>query len=488
MALITRRQFVQQTVFSAGALHGIRIKLFTGIEILEQSEQKSASVDAAAIRKLASKIMGHVITPDAPDYESARQVNNHAYDRHPAVIVRCASPADVARALDFGQSQSLPVAVRCGGHSAAGFGVCDGGVVIDLSGMKRVEVDADKRIARVEAGSLTGDVDQATQRFGLATTMGGCPTVGIGGLTLGGGMGTLMPKYGATCDNVESAEIVTVDGRQVKASHNSNSDLFWAIRGGGGNFGVATSFEYQLHPVTKVLAGALEYPAGRIPELLRTYVNFTATAPDEIMLVAMIVPSQQGPTFRILFRYCGEPSLGDQLLKSLREPIKPHDDTVKVMSYLESQVTGFPKPSKPIPYFVTSLFLPELNEGAVAAITASTQDAPPRFRVMIGHLHGAVTRVPSGDMAFPLRERGHELEVTSYWGTPGEEGSALQWAKALRAALQPFSHGMYANGLSEPSDELMKAAYGPNYGRLTEIKKKYDPTNVLGLNPNIKPA
>jgi hypothetical protein len=429
-----------------------------------------------------------VITPGASDYESAREVNNHAYDRHPALIVRCANATDVARTLDFGRSQSLPVAVRCGGHSAAGFGVCDGGVVIDLAGMRRVEVDADKRTARAEAGSLVRDVDEATQRFGLATTMGGCPTVGIGGLTLGGGMGTLMPKYGATCDNVQSVEVVTVDGRQVEASHNSNSDLFWAIRGGGGNFGVATSFEYQLHPVAEVLAGALEYPAGRIPELLRAYLKLSATAPDEIMLVAMIVPSQQGPRFRILFRCCGEPGLGSQLLRPVRESIKPQADTVKVMSYLESQATGFPKPPRPVPYFVTSLFLPELNEAAIAAITMATQDAPQRFRVMIGHLHGAVTRVPSAEMAFPLRESGHELEVTSDWSTPAEEASAVPWAKALCATLQPFSHGMYVNGLSEPNDKLMEAAYGPNYARLAKIKKRYDPTNVLGLNPNIKPA
>ncbi len=180
-----------------GRLYGFPFQPCTGTEILEHNGARSAAVDAALIRKLASKVTGHVITPDASDYESARQVNNHAYDRHPAVIVRCASPADVARALDFGRRQSLPVAVRCGGHSAAGFGICDGGVVIDLAGMRRVEVDAQKRTVRAEAGCLVADVDQATQRFGLATVMGGCPSVGIGGLTLGGGIGTLMPKYGA---------------------------------------------------------------------------------------------------------------------------------------------------------------------------------------------------------------------------------------------------------------------------------------------------
>jgi hypothetical protein len=303
-----------------------------------------------------------VITPDASDYESAREVGNHAYDRYPAVIVRCASPADVARALDFGRSRSLPVAVRCGAHSSAGFGVCDGGVVIDLAGMRRVEVDATKRIVRAGAGSLVANVDQATQRFGLATVMGGCPTVGIGGLTLGGGIGTLTPKYSAACDNVQSAEVVTLDSRQVEANHDSNSDLFWAIRGGGRNFGVATSFEYRLYPVTEVLAGVLEYPAGRISELLRIYQKFAATAPDEIMLVSTIVPSKQWPRLTIQFRYCGEPSVGDQLLRSLREPIKPLNDTVRLLSYLEAQTTEFPQPPKPLPYFETSLFLPELNE------------------------------------------------------------------------------------------------------------------------------
>ena len=213
--------------------------------------------------------------------KSARLIFNRAFDRRPALIVRCAGARDVARALEFAQNQNLPLAVRGGGHNRAGFSVCDGGVVIDLSGMNRVEVDAGKRVARAEAGALVRDLDQATQRFGLATTSGGCPTVGIAGLTLGGGEGLLMSKYGAACDNLISAQLVTVDGRQVEASENSNPDLFWAIRGGGGNFGVATALEYRLHPVTDVLTGTLTYPAGRIPELLQAFVKFVATAPDE---------------------------------------------------------------------------------------------------------------------------------------------------------------------------------------------------------------
>ena len=486
MALITRRQFVQQVVFSASAL-GYSFHHFETAHILQQEKAKSAPVDVDSIRKMASKISGRVITPDASEYESARHVNNRAYDRHPAVIVRCAIPDDVARSLEFARNNNLPLAVRCGGHSSAGFGVCDGGVMIDLAGMRRVEVNAQKRTVHAEAGCLVANVDQATQRFGLATVMGGCPTVGIGGLTLGGGIGTLTPKYGAACDNLDSAQVMTVDSRQLEASHSSNSDLFWAIRGGGGNFGVATSFQYRLYPVTEFLAGALEYPAGEISELLRIYQTFTAKAPDEIMVVAMIV-SKPVSRFVIRFRSCGDSSAGNQLLRPLREPIKPDVDTVKVISYLEAQITEFPQPPKPLPFLETSLFLPELNEPAIAAITTAIQDAPPRMRVMMWQMHGAVTRIPVGDSAFPLREPGHVVQLRGDWDTPGEEAGARQWTKALRAVLDPFSRGMYVNHLSEPSDNYVKAAYGPNYGRLAEIKRKYDPTNMLVLNANIKPA
>jgi FAD/FMN-containing dehydrogenase len=244
-------------------------------------------------------------------------VFNRAFDRHPALIVRCAGAPDVARALEFAQNQNLPLAVRGGGHSRAGFGVCDDGVVIDLSGMKHVEVDPGKRVARAEAGSLVRDLDQATQRFGLATTLGGCATVGIAGLTLGGGEGLLQSKYGAACDNLLSARVVTVDGRELEASQDSNPDLFWAIRGGGGNFGIVTAFEYRLHPVSEVLSGALTYPGGRMPDVLQAFGKFTAAAPDEILVLGEALPSKQGPTFLIHVRYFGDPRLRNDLLKPL---------------------------------------------------------------------------------------------------------------------------------------------------------------------------
>jgi len=435
-------------------------------------EQNAAPPDAAAIRKLVSEISGHVITPETPDYESSRLVFNRAFDRHPALIVRCGGAPDVARALEFAQNHNLPLAVRGGGHNRAGFSACDGGVVIDLSGMNRVEVDAGKRTARAEAGALVRDLDGATQRFGLATTSGGCPTVGIAGLTLGGGEGVLMSKYGAPCDNLIRAQLITVDGRQVEASQNANPDLFWAIRGGGGKFGVATALEYQLHLVTEVLAGTITYPPGRIPELLQAFVKFVAAAPDEMNVVGEVLPSEQGPRFHMLVCHCGHPRQGNDLLRPLRA-LKPQEDHVRVASYLETQ--GTINPAAPVAHFQTDLFLPELSGAAIAAITTASNDAPPNTRVFIVPFYGAVTRVGVSDTAFPLRQRGFELDLMGRWSTPAETPTAVQWVKSLRDNLQLFAHGVYVNQLGETSEELVRAAYGSNYARLVEIKRSTTP-------------
>jgi len=378
MALTTtRRQFLKQTAFAAAGLYGPPIKGISGARCPGVRGQNGASLDPTAIRKLVSQISGHVITPETPDYESSRLVFNRAFDRHPALIVRCAGAPDVARALEFAQNQNLPLAVRGGGHSRAGFGMCDGGMVIDLSGMNGVEVNAGRRVARAGAGSLVRDVDQATQRFGLATTLGGCATVGIAGLTLGGGEGLLQSKYGAACDNLLSARVVTVDGRELEASQKSNPDLFWAIRGGGGNFGIVTSFEYRLHPVSEVLSGALTYPGVRIPDALQAFGKFTAAAPDEIFVLGEVLPSKQGPKLLIHLRYSGDPRLQDDLLRPLRVSLKPQEDDVKIMSYLEAQ--GAALHSAPFAHFETNLFFPELSAGTIAAITTAINDAPPQY-------------------------------------------------------------------------------------------------------------
>lgn len=484
MALTSRRQFIQQTSLAAAALHSSPIK---GLEaIFDRPEQNPAALESETIRKLASQITGHVITPDGPEYEAARLIFNKAFDQRPAVIVRCAGAPDVARALEFARRQKVPLAVRAGGHSRLGHGMCDGGVVIDLSGMKRVEVDAGKRVARAEAGALVRDLDKATQRFGLATTSGGCPTVGIAGLTLGGGQGKLMGKYGAACDNLISAQLVTVDGRQVEASQKSDPDLFWAIRGGGGNFGVVTALDYQLHPVTDVLAGTLMYPAGHIPELLQAFAKFVAAEPDEMDALAQLLPSEQGPRCRMDVCYCGDLRIGNDLLRPLRA-LKPQEDSVKVMSYLEAQAAGGFLLA-PVAHFQTNLFLPELSEAAIAAIAAAINHAPATCKMILVPLRGAVSRVALSDTAFALRQPGYELDITGVWSAPAEKAGAVRWVQATRDNLQPFAHGVYVNQLGETSEKLVRAAYGLNYRRLLEIKKKYDPQNVLRLNQNIKPG
>ena len=482
MSLINRRQFIQQTAFASAALYACPKNLDVQAKAVEQS---ATPLDLAAIRKLASEIVGHVITSDGPEYEAARLVFNRAFDRHPAVIVRCAGPSDVARALDFAQTKNLPLAVRGGGHSRLAYGMCDGGVMIDLSRMNRVEVDARKRVAGAEAGALVRDLDEATQRFGLATTSGGCPTVGIAGLTLGGGEGKLMGKYGAACDNLLSAQMVTVDGRQVEASQKSNPDLFWAIRGGGGNFGVVTALEYQLHPVTEVVAGTLMYPAGRIPELLQAFVKFVAAEPDEMDALAQLLPSERGPRLKIDVCYSGDPQMGNDSVRPLRA-LRPREDSAKVRSYLDAQAAGGFLQA-PAAHFQTNLFLRELSGATVAALTTAINNAPATCKLIIVPLRGAVSRVGVTDTAFALRQPGYEVDIAGVWSASAEKADAVRWVQATRDNLQPFAHGVYVNQLGDTSDQLVRLGYGPNYVRLLEIKKKYDPMNVLRLNQNIKP-
>jgi Berberine and berberine like/FAD binding domain len=333
--------------------------------------------------------------------------------------------------------------------------------------------------------TLVRDLDEATQHFGLATTSGGCPTVGIAGLTLGGGEGRLMEKYGTACDNLLSAQVVTVDGRQIEASHSSNPDLFWAIRGGGGNFGVVTALEHQLHPVGQVVSGALMYPAGRIADLLEAFVKFLAGAPDEMDAFAQLLPSEQGRRLKIDLCYCGDPRMGNDLVRPLRA-LKPEDDSVKAMSYLEAQAAGGFL-LKPVAHFQTNLILRELSGPAIAAITTAINNAPATCKLIIVPLRGAVSRVSVSHMAYALRQPGYEIDMAGVWNTPEQKAEVVRWVNSARDTLQPFAHGVYVNQLGDTSDQLVRSGYGSNYARLVEIKKKYDPTNVLRLNQNIKP-
>jgi FAD/FMN-containing dehydrogenase len=485
MVPITRRRFVAYTAgFAALRVHPLKALAGTR-QGSEAPPPDVAQLDPAAVRKLAAQTAGRVITPDSPDYELSRLVFNRAFDKHPALIVRCASADDIAHALEFAQNQNLRVAVRGGGHNRAGLSTCDGGVVIDLSAMNRVDVDAGGRVARAQGGALTVHFDIATQRFGLATTLAGCPTVGIAGLTLGGGTGLLMSKHGAACDNLIFAQLVTADGRFVEANENSNPDLFWAIRGGGGNFGVATALAYRLHPVTNVVSGKLVYPAGQAQQLIEAFVKFVMTVPEEMRALAYLIPSERGPRFQIALCHFGNPHEADELLGPMRA-LKPEEDSVRATSYLETQATLFP--AVPTAHFQTTLFLPELSPAAIETLRVAASDAPPNTRVFIAPINGAVTRVKLTDTAFPLRQRGFELDIMGAWAAAADSARAVRWVETLRDKLKPLARGVYVNQLGETSEELVRTAYGANYARLAAIKKKYDPRNLLRSNQNILPA
>jgi FAD/FMN-containing dehydrogenase len=485
MTTLPRRRFVQRAVVAVAALSMRHWALADIRHGGEAGEQIGARLDAAAVRKLAAAITGQLITTNAPDYESSRLIFNRAFDKRPALIVRCAAATDIAHSLEFAQRHDLPAAVRGGGHNRAGLSICDGGVVIDLSAMNRIEVNSAGRLARAEAGALTVHVDAATQRFGLATTLAGCPTVGIAGLTLGGGEGFLMSKYGLACDNLASAQLLTVDGRQVEVSLTANPDLFWAIRGGGGNFGVAWALEYRLHPVSVVLAGTLVYPVGEIRQRLEVLAQVVASAPDEFNVVGVVSASAQGPRFHIIVGHCGDPRQGNDLLNPLRA-LNPEKDTVRTMSYLEANATI--NPAAPVAHFQTDLFVPQLTAAVIETIATAIDAAPPNSRVFMVPIYGAVTRVGPSDTAYPLRRTGCELDLMARWDAPSDKDAAVQWVKALRDKLRPFATGAYVNQLGETSDELVRTAYGANYSRLVAIKKKYDPNNVLQSNQNIRPS
>jgi FAD/FMN-containing dehydrogenase len=418
------------------------------------------------------------------DYDSARHIFNRAFDKHPALIARCANASDVARALTFAREQHLPLAVRGGGHNRAGLSVCDDGVVIDLSNLNQVEVEPHNRIARAGAGALTVHVDAATQRFGLATTLAGCPTVGVAGLTLGGGEGYLMTKFGAACDNLISARLITADGREVKASETSHADLFWAIRGGGGNFGIATALEYRLHALDKVLAGTLAYAPGRIETLLEQFSKLAVHAPDELGLAGQVLPTDAGARFQMLVCYAGDAARGNELLAPWRA-LKPVEEKIRIASYAE--INSSMNPAAPAAHFQTNVFVRELDATTIRAISTAAKEAPSNTRVFMVPFYGAITRVPTADTAFALRSVGCEIDIMGRWDETGKDKArVVAWVSALRDALRPHAIGTYVNQLGETSDSLVRAAYGSNYARLAQLKKKYDPDNVLRSNQNIR--
>jgi FAD/FMN-containing dehydrogenase len=459
-------------------------------------------IGEATIAELEGTLRGELIRPADPGYDQARAVWNAAHDRHPAMIIRCAGTADVIRAVEFARSEGLTVAVRGGGHSIAGFSTCDGGVVIDTSPMKGIRVDPASRRAVAQPGLTWGEFDHETQAFGLATTGGLVSTTGITGFTLGGGLGWLLRKYGLTCDNLVSADVVTADGQLVTASEQEHPDLFWALRGGGGNFGVATSFEYRLHPVgPTVFAGPVFYAGGDAGQVLRGWRDLTAGLPDEFttianMLVAPPVPflpeSVHGQlVVAILGVHAGSVEDGAKAAEPLRKLAEPIADLMGPMPYTTMQSLIDPLWEAGAQNYFTSALIDRLDDAAIDTLLA--QHAAGQAPVRELHLHhagGTMARVPEGATAFAHRGAPYVLNVIAR----SPEGAGFEqhadWARATHRAMNPWSGGgAYVNFTSDPGEDRARASYPPDtYARLVAVKDQYDPTNLFRLNQNIRPS
>jgi FAD/FMN-containing dehydrogenase len=451
-------------------------------------------IPAGAVQKFAGQLSGKLLLPADAGYDDARTVWNRMIDRRPAMIARCARADDVVAAVHFARQHDLLLSVRSGGHNVTGHAVCERGLMIDLSPMKAIRVDPGQRLASVEAGLTWKEFDTATQTYGLATTGGIISSTGVAGLTLGGGHGWLMRRHGLACDNLVAVELVTADGRRLRASHAEHADLFWGVRGGGGNFGIVTSFEFRLHPISTVLGGMLLFPLTRGREVLDVYRQQARVAPDELTCGALItVWHDATPVIAIALCYCGPPERGERLVAPFRKLGSPLLDSVRPLPYAELQTT-FDATNPPGRWYYKTGYLDgDRMEGDrfVEALLAQC-DFPspsPLSRIFIEHLGGAMGRVAPEATAFVHRRAPYDLIVIAGGFRPEDTEKNVAWARATSAAMGPFmSGGAYVNYLdADAGADAVRAAYGPAYERLITLKEKYDPQNIFRLNQNIRP-
>ncbi len=448
------------------------------------------TIPEPAIQKFRASLRGPSLCPGESGYDAARSIHNASIDRRPAILARCASAADVLTCIRFAREHELLVSVRGGGHSIAGKAVCDGGLMIDLSGMKGIRVEPAKRTVRAEPGLTLGEFDRETQAFGLATTMGVVSKTGIAGLTLGGGIGWLVRKYGLACDNLLAADIVLADGRLLTASAAQNDDLFWGLRGGGGNFGVVTSLEYRLHHVGPVLAGGVFYPAEKTGEVLRFYRDFTTSPPDELEAqVATLTLPDVGRLVGIAACYCGSVAEGEKLLKPLRTFGPPKVDLFAPMPYvqLQSMLDPFFPPGRHA--YTKANFLNDLSDAAIDTFAEYATAPSPYTSGVLEHLGGAFSRTPPAETAFAHRSHPFNFSIWSNWVDPADSEKNIRWSRDFWEAMRPsMAAGAYVNYLEDEADPQAREAYGGNYDRLVALKHKYDPSNFFRMNHNIKPT
>ncbi len=439
-----------------------------------------------AFRKM---LRGRLIRPGDEEYEPSRTIFNSMIDRRPGLIVKCAGVADAIRSVNFARENRLLLAVRGGGHNVAGNALCDGGLVIDFSNMRGVRVDPKEMAARVEPGVTLGELLHETQVHGLATPVGVFSPTGIAGLTLGGGFGWLAGKHGLACDNLLSVDVVTADGRLLKASSAENADLFWAVRGGGGNFGVVTSFEFRLHPVDEVLAGVVAWPLAKAADVLRFFREFTVEKPDDLGIALGTGVLPQGPVVMVAACYLGSEEQGLDLLGPLRRFASPIADSIRRMHYKD--VICMLDANLPPGWhnYWRSSYFREMSDELIETLIAQLETAvSPLSRFFIEILSGEAARKAPDETAFPIRADLYNLLFFGVWESPADTSANLEWVRSSWKALTPFlTSRVYVNYLSQEGEDRVRAAYGDNYDRLVALKKKYDPTNLFRVNQNIRP-
>jgi FAD/FMN-containing dehydrogenase len=450
--------------------------------------------------ELNAKVKGELVLPGDPNYEEVRKIWNAMINRRPAVIVRCAEADDVPHAISLARRNGLGISIRGGGHNIAGNAVCEGGMMIDFSTMKNVRVDAAKRRAYVEPGATLADFDEAVQQHGLATPIGINSTTGIAGLTLGGGFGWLTPKYGMTIDNLVSTNVITANGKKVQANEKENTDLFWAIRGGGGNFGVVTEFEFKLHAVgPEILAGLIVFPLDQGKQVLKKYREFVKSAPEELSVWVVL---RQAPPLPFLPKevhgkevivlaifYAGEIAEGEKLIAALRRFGDAHGEHIGALPYVQWQKAFDPLLAPGARNYWKSHNFTELPDAALDTMIDFAKKLPsPQCEIFIGLIAGAANRVPADAMAYGHRDAKFVMNVHGRWDEAAQDKTCISWARAFFEASAPYaSGGAYVNFMTEDESDRVAAAYGPNYARLRHIKKQYDPDNIFHMNQNIKP-
>jgi len=487
--LMTRRNFVR-----LAATSGVAVSLgqFVGCRRSTDADETLRTlgeVSESSLRNFEAVFRGSTVQPGDTAYEQARRVYNARFDKHPGLIARPSDANDVATAVQFARSEDLLAAVRGGGHSYAGHSSCDGGLVIDLSQMKGLQIDTDEAVVRTQSGFTTAELDRAADEAGLVVVLADTPSVGISGLILGGGICWINSSLGTASDNLVSARVVLADGRIVTASREENPDLFWALRGGGGNFGIVTDFTIQAHQLPQVVGGTLVFDLGQAPNVLKAWRDILSSTPDQLSMLAQFFARPEfpgGAAMGIRVCYAGSPESAEPWMRKLRALGNPLADTITPKTYLAFQATS---PVAPKGWYnsIRAGFIRDLDDELIEGLPALTAGGPTIWQFGMFHWHGAACRVPVEATAFPHREPGLSFLVTALWQDPAEEQASIEWVERAWSTVAPHTHGVYVNLLEDEGQQRILAAYENNYARLVTIKNKYDPDNLFRLNQNIQP-